>query len=143
MQTRSFPEVFVLAFMVVVMVIPADPAAAQAQPVAAGLAQSDPCQFYRGRAWGRGITHYTTEMLWACEAITRRRAASVPLGDRLEEAEAALERFRAEVIETSSAGYARSQSGDRSYFTLSATEQEEIAVRTGAIAALDTIRTGF
>jgi len=90
MQSRSIPEILVLASMLVVMVIPADPAAAQAQPVAAGLAQSDPCQFYRGRAWGRGITHYTTEMVWACEAITRRRAASVPLGDRLEEAEAAM-----------------------------------------------------
>jgi hypothetical protein len=143
MQTRSIPDVLVLAFMLVVMVIPADPAAAQAQPVAAGLAQSDPCQFYRGRAWGRWIAHYTTEMLWACEAITRRRAASVPLGDRLEAAEAALERFRAAVIGTSSAEYARARSADQGYFSLSAREQEEIAVQTGAIAALETIRTGF
>jgi hypothetical protein len=143
MQIRSIPDVLVLAFMLVVMVSPADPSAAQAQPVAAGLAQSDPCQFYRGRAWGRGITHYTTEMLWACEAITRRRAASVPLGDRLEAAEAALERFRAAVIETSSIEYAGARSGNLGYFSLSAREQEQIAVRTGAIAALDTIRTGF
>jgi hypothetical protein len=67
----------------------------------------------------------------------------VPLGDRLEEAEAALERFRAAVIETSSAEYARARTADRVSFTLSAREQEEIAVRTGAIAALDTIRTAF
>jgi SRSO17 transposase len=49
----------------------------------------------------------------------------------------------AAVIETSSAEYARARTADRVSFTLSAREQEEIAVRTGAIAALDTIRTGF
>jgi hypothetical protein len=147
MQLRSVPAFLaraaVLAILVLTTSIPTSPAAAQAQRVTAGIAHSDPCQFYRGRAWSRGITHYTTEMVWTCEAIARRRAASLPLGERLREAEGALERFRAAVVEAGSSEFARVRSEDQGHFVLGAHTQDEIAARTGVLSALESIRAGF
>ena len=62
------------------------------------LRAADPCGFHRSEAFGRGLTHYATEMLWACEAIADRRAASMPLGDRLAVLDVALAAYREAVI---------------------------------------------
>jgi hypothetical protein len=70
------------------------PAAAEGARAATGLMRSDPCGFFRAEASGRGIGHFTTAMLWACEAAANRRRAGLPLGPRLAAAEAALERYR-------------------------------------------------
>jgi hypothetical protein len=116
-----------------------EPAAAEtAQPAVA----SDPCGFYRGQAYGRGIGHMATEMLWACEAIHARRGAGMPLGDRLLAVELALERYRAAVISAGQAAFAR----DRRHGLEGGRRDEakrEIAEHTGALAALDAIRAGF
>jgi hypothetical protein len=72
-----------------------------------------------------------------------RRAASVPLGERLLAMEAALERFRNAIVEIGSARFAESQSDELRYYGISPTTQQEIAERTGALAALDAIRGGF
>jgi hypothetical protein len=115
---------------------PAETAAAQ--PAVA----SDPCGFYRAQAYGRGISHMATEMLWACEAIYARRAAGMPLGDRLLAAELALERYRTAVISAGQAAFAR----DRRH-GLEGSHRDhakrEIAEHTGALAALEAIRAGF
>jgi hypothetical protein len=115
-----------------------EPAAETAQPAVA----SDPCGFYRGQAYGRGIGHMATEMLWACEAISARRGAGMPLGDRLLAVELALERYRAAVISAGQAAFAR----DRRHGLEGGHRDEakrEIAEHTGALAALDAIRAGF
>lgn len=46
--------------------------AATAQEAAGLQRQADPCAFYRGQAYGRGLDHFAAEMLWACEAIAAR-----------------------------------------------------------------------
>lgn len=119
------------------------PAVAQSSPLAVGLAPSDPCHFYRGRAWGQGIGHYTTEMLWACEAIAVRRAAAIPLSDRLQATEAALDRFREAVILEGGAAFERSRRLQLRYLGVSPADEREIAERVGVLAALDDIRAGF
>ena len=47
------------------------------------LRPADACLFFRGQAYKRAIDDFATEMLLACEVIARRRAAGVPLSDRL------------------------------------------------------------
>jgi hypothetical protein len=116
-----------------------EPAAPEtAQPAVA----SDPCGFYRGQAYGRGIGHMATEMLWACEAISARRAAGMPLGDRLLAVELALERYRAAVISAGQAAFARDRRHGLDGGKREAAKRE-IAEHTGALAALDAIRAGF
>jgi len=119
------------------------PAATQTAPVAVGLAPSDPCAFFRGRAWGQGIAHYTTEMLWACEAIAVRHAAAMPLSERLRETEAALDRFRDAVVLAGGAAFERSRRLQLRYLGVSPADEREIAERVGVLAALDDIRAGF
>ena len=58
----------------------------------------DPCLFFRGQAYRRAIDDFATEMLLACEAIARRRAAGVPLSDRLIATEAMLQTYREAVL---------------------------------------------
>jgi hypothetical protein len=146
----SHPTLRAVALLAAMALPASDPAAqtaphaeTQREPVAVVLAPSDPCHFYRGRAWGRGISHYTTEMVWACEAIARRRAASVPLGERLLAMEAALERFRTAIVEVGSTRFAQSPSDELRYYGISQASQQEIAERTGVLAALEGIRAGF
>jgi hypothetical protein len=114
---------------------------AETLPVQRALG-SDPCGFYRGQAYGRGIGHMATEMLWACEAISARRTAGMPLGDRLLAVELALERYRAAVISAGQAAFARDrrlglEGRQRDH------AKHEIAEHTGALAALEAIRAGF
>lgn len=116
---------------------------AQAPGASASIA-SDPCTFYRGQAWGRGLTHFTTEMLWACEAVQDRRRAGFALSPRLVEVEAALERYRVAFVEIAVAAFARDRA--RSMLRGAAggdAGRMELAERTGTLAALESIRTGF
>lgn len=106
---------------------------------------SDPCGFYRGQAYGRGLDHFLTEMLWACEAIAARRGAGMPLGDRLVAAEVALERYRAAVIAAGAAEFALGRSARPGALRLGAADaaKASLAASTGTLTALERIRTGF
>lgn len=101
------------------------PAAPGEQARISTLAPSNPCAFFRDRAWGKGLDHPATAMLWACEAIAVRRSAGVALGDRLEAADLALGRYRAAV--TASPGE----------------DEPTLARQTGASDALAGIAAGF
>jgi hypothetical protein len=109
-------------------------ALASAPPAAAGesAAAAKPCGFFRSQAYGKGIGHFATEMLWACETIAVRRAAAVPLGDRLEATDAALARYREAVI--AAASRARFRSGG-----FGETDKAALAEATGALTALSAI----
>jgi hypothetical protein len=88
------------------------------------LQPSNPCGFFRDQAWGKGIGHYATEMLWACEAIAMRRGAGLPLGDRLEAVDLALARYHDAVV-------ARPE------------DAPDLARTTGALDALQAVAAGF
>ena len=62
------------------------------------LRPADACLFFRGQAYKHAIDDFATEMLLACEVIARRRAAGVPLSDRLIATEAMLETYREAVV---------------------------------------------
>jgi hypothetical protein len=138
---RHAPTATVLALLLAVALTTASARAAEGPTPAPGSLQpSDPCTFYRGQAYGKGMEHVATEMLWACEAIAQRRAANLPLGDRLEAAAAAIERYRTAVIVAAMKIFGRSR-GPR--FGLSEVATRELADSTGALVALEGISTGF
>lgn len=100
---------------------------------------SDPCGFYRTRAYGQGLEHFSTEMLWACEAIAARRAAGIALGERMRAVELALERYRLAVVADASLRAPRDGRSRRA----EEAALVEVAERTGTLAALEAIRAGF
>ena len=109
------------------------------------LEASDACGFFRGQAYGRGLAHFSIEMLWACEAISQRRAARIPLGPRLAACDDALTRYHAAI-----AALARLATAERRRLgwnapiqPLSDERRAAIAEETGTIAALEAIRAGF
>jgi hypothetical protein len=105
---------------------------------------SDPCGFFRSQAYGRGIEHYATEMLWACEAIAGRREREQELSLRLEAVELALERYREAVVAAGSGVFAGGVRTARApTFGPSDAEKAELAESTGMLAALEAIRAGF
>ena len=69
------------------------------------LRPTNPCAFFRGQAWGKGLHDPSTEMLWACEAIAQRRRGACPLGVRLEATDAALNRYREALHATGTRGF--------------------------------------
>ncbi len=107
--------------------------------------QSDPCVFFRSQAYGRGLSHFATEMLWACEAVARRRAADMTLSERMLAVELALARYHAEVVSAgrSSSAPSRARDMDIGYVTTSEGLKARIAESTGTLAALEAIRLGF
>lgn len=105
-------------------------------------AVSDPCGFFRGQAYGRGLSHVATEMLWACEEIAARRAAGMTVSERLVAVELALDRYRAEVVAAGAAGFARGVTSSH-YFGPGDAAKHRIAEDSGMLAALEAIRTGF
>ena len=109
------------------------------------LEASDSCGFFRGQAYGRGLADFTTEMLWACEAISRRREAGITLGPRLAEADRALRRYHEAITTLARRAMAerRRLGWNAPIQPLSAERQTEIAEETGALTALETIRAGF
>lgn len=118
---------------------------APAAPVRAGEGTSgtntDPCTFYRMQAFGRGLDHFASEMLWACEAIAARRGAAMPLSERLDAMAGALERYRAALIEAGRESYNRDR--EIGLLGLSEAAKRDLAERTGTLAALEAIRTGY
>lgn len=106
---------------------------------------SDPCSFFRAQAYGRGLEHFATEMLWACEAIAIRRAADITLSERLIAVELALARYRAAIIETGSTSFARDRVRDLDSGHIGASEstRAQLAESTGMFAALEAVRSGF
>lgn len=127
-----------LAACCLVGLIPAAPAPAQETTLAA----SDPCAFFRSRAWGKGLDDPATEMFWACEAIVARRAADIPLSDRLAAAEAALERFRGAVHDASAEAFVNRTRGFAT-LGLAPSRERDLAEASGVIAALEAIRERF
>jgi len=107
--------------------------------------QEATCTFFRGQAYRRGMVHFATEMLWACEAIATRRAAGMPVGVRLEATEAALQRYRSAVIDAGRTAFAETRLSDAGpqVHGLSDGTKHRIAAETGALAALEAIRNGF
>jgi len=111
-----------------------------AQTVTAGSA-GDPCTFYRTQAFGRGLEHFASEMLWACEAIAARRGGAIPLSERLDAMAGALERYRSALIEAGRQGYLRDR--EAGLLGLNEADKRELAERTGTLAALEAIRSGY
>lgn len=139
---RVRPVVVTILFAAMAASTLAPPAAPQATPTSL-FAASDPCDFYRHRAWGQGIGHYTMEMSWACEAIATRRRASVPLGERLEAMAVALERFRAGFAEAAGAGDRDMYRLQMRHVRMSPEAQLALAEETGVMSALAAIQSGF
>jgi hypothetical protein len=120
-----------LAALALICALPA--LAGEAPPRAEG---AQACGFFRNQAYGKGLGHFATEMLWACEAIARRRAAAMPLGDRLEATDAALARYREAVVAEAGRGHFRPGG-----FTEA--DKATLAEATGALTALAAISAGF
>lgn len=97
-----------------------------------------PCTFFRGQAHRVGMTHFATEMVWACEEIVFRRAAGVALSDRLLATEAALVAYRQAFDAARRAGREAGRPAD-----LSDGRRHELAETTGVLAALEAISGGF
>ncbi len=146
MRFASLGRQFALSLAVAAWLGPGPAAAGEdASPPGGLVAASDPCGFYRGQAYGRGLMHYATEMLWACETIQARHAAEMSLSARLLAAEAALERYRTAVIATGAAVFARERAARPGQMRLGAGEEAKAALAesTGTLAALEAIRAGF
>ncbi len=116
-------------------------AAALAQETDGAQRQPDPCAFYRGQAYGRGLDHFAAEMLWTCEAIAARQAAAMRLTGSLAAAKAALRRYREAVVAAASARFSQQRSAGR--LGLDDALKAQLAESTGALAALDAARTAF
>jgi hypothetical protein len=93
------------------------------------------------QAFGRGLDHFASEMLWACEAIEARRGAAMPLSERLDAVAGALERYRSALIDAGRASYLRDR--EVGLLGLSEDAKRDLAERTGTLAALESIRTGY
>ena len=106
---------------------------------------SDPCSFFRQQTYRKALTDYTREMLWACEEIVRRRAAHVPLSDRLEATATMLEAYREAVTAAGSEAFDRNRHSGIPAWGLGLSEEEKYAIAdsTGALLALEAIRNGF
>lgn len=104
---------------------------------------ADPCAFHRAQAYGRGLDHFATEMLWACEAVAARRAAAMPLPAPLAAAEFALRLYREAVVAEASAAFPRRRAEGAPRLGLDDTAKVRLAETTGALAALDAARAGF
>lgn len=103
------------------------------------------CGFFHGQAYRRGIQHFATEMLWACETIAQRRASRMPLGARLEEADVALHRYRDAVISAGRTAFAETRTSDAAprIHGLSDDAKRRLAEEAGALTSLEAIRNGF
>ena len=114
-------------------------------PDYAALDPSDPCYFFREQARRKGLAHYATEMVWACEALAARRGAGLPLNDRMLATEAAFEAYRLRYLEALKVSH--EAQGNRGYWRfgidLSDDDKHVIAEDTGILVVLETIRNGF
>jgi hypothetical protein len=131
-------------------VVASGPAASE--PAAPGTATADAaqdaalaelCGYYRGQARGQGLHHYTTEALWACEALAARRAAGMPLSDRMLAVAHALEQFREAMDEERAARYPRTGGPGVPLRVARERAREIVAEESGILAALEAVRTGF
>jgi hypothetical protein len=104
---------------------------------------SDDCGFYRGAAFNKGLTHFATEMLWACEAIQERRNAGMRLSPRLSLAADRMDAYRTAVVQASVAALGTARKERRIRLGLGEAEQQALARSTGALDALEAIRAGF
>ncbi len=109
------------------------------------LEASDTCGFFRSQAYGQGLTHFSIEMLWACEAIAERRSARMPLDSRLAAADEALRRYHAAMGDLARLATAerRRLGWNAPIQPLSQERRAEIAEETGVFAALEAIRAGY
>jgi hypothetical protein len=110
------------------------------QLVATDAHASHPCTFYRSQAHRKGVTHFATEMHWACEAIVARRSAGMTLSDRLLATEHALIRYREALTEAASDRTAGTRT---SLMSISDERKHQIAEESGLLVALEAISGGF
>ncbi len=103
----------------------------------------DDCGFYRSTAFGKGLTHFATEMLWACEAIQARRRAGMALSARLAHAEERFDAYRRAVVAASVADLDQARHERRIRLGIGEAEKHALAESTGALLALEAIRSGF
>jgi hypothetical protein len=140
---------FVKTLLGTVAVIAGLSAGALADPVPqervspAGSTASDPCSFYRAHAYGQGIDHYTTEVVWACEAVAQRRATGQPLSDRVEAVEFALRQYRAALVADTRRRFAHAPAPGTTYAEARERARRALAEESGMLAALEAIREGF
>lgn len=104
---------------------------------------SDTCGFYRGTAFGKGLTHFATEMLWTCEAIEQRRRAGMRLSAELANAEQRLETYRQAVVKASVSDLGHARQERRIQLGINEAQKYALAESTGALEALAEIRQGF
>ncbi len=105
---------------------------------------NDPCQFFRRQAFNESLQHYSREMLWACEEIARRKAAGIPLSDRLQATAGILDTYREALIAGAEAFAQKRPAGLPPWAPALSEEQKyAIADQTGALLALEAIRSGF
>lgn len=104
---------------------------------------SDPCSFYRLEAWGKGLEHYATEVVWACEVVAERRGAGMPLSDRMKAVAFALERYRSALVEANRRGFAHRPGPGDGWREARERGRAALAEETGMLAALEAIRSGF
>jgi hypothetical protein len=104
---------------------------------------SDPCSFYRMEAYGKGLEHYATEVVWACEVVAERREAGMPLSDRMKAVAFALERYRAALVEANRRGFAHRPGPGDGWREARERAREALAEEAGMLAALEAIRSGF
>jgi hypothetical protein len=108
-------------------------------------ALNDPCLFFRGQAYERGVPAFAIDMLLACEEIDRRRTAGLRLSDRLRATEAMLQTYREAIVAAGNEAFdRRDRAGQAPWLLgLSGEEKYAIAEATGALLVLDSIRNGF
>lgn len=115
------------------------------QPRLGTLEPASACTFFRGQAYRKGLAHFATEMLWACETIAERGVARMPLNARLAATEAAMRRYREAVIAAGRTAFAETRMQDVAPRTHGLTDATKlrIAEESGVLAALEAIRGGF
>lgn len=146
-RTKSRP-IARIAFAIWLATAPAHPAAAGEEAAATDAATRqvpDPCGFYRTQAYGRGLDHFLTEMLWVCEAIEARRRADLPMSDRMVAAEQALERYRLALVEATAARIASIRTRQAGVRRLDPADaiKASLADSTGVLATLEAMRYGY
>jgi hypothetical protein len=133
----------VAAAVVAGLAVDPSPAMAEGDPVPAAARSVDPCAFFRQRMRGHGLDHWWVEVVWACQEVTRRRAAGMAMSDRLLAVEFALARFREAVSRDRAERVARPGPRGESFRAEQAAAVERLAEETGMLAALEGIRQGF
>jgi hypothetical protein len=135
------PRSLLVTALFVAINSPSAPAEAESAALSAARHHEwELCTFYRVRARGLGLQHWATELVWACEMVAERRAANMPLNDRMLAVEHALVLYRDALLKNRRDWIARREG--REPVPLREAEAR-LAAETGMLAALEAIQQGF